>query len=62
VCTSRRVEPIADRAPSSSRDAGRGRRSGFFSPVSSLASRRFGCARDGDEDEDEDDDYDDGDE
>jgi hypothetical protein len=32
----------------------------FFSPVSSLASRRFGCARD--EDEDDDDDYDDGDE
>ena len=56
VCTSRRVE--RRRRHRATRDADVDRV--FFSPVSSLASRRFGGARDGDDDDDEDED--DGDE
>ena len=54
VCTSRRVE--RRRRHRATRDAGVDRV--FFSPVSSLASRRFGCTRDGDDDDEDEDDGD----
>ena len=54
VCTSRRVE--RRRRHRATRNAGVDR--GLFSPVSSLASRRFGGARDDDDEEDEEDEED----
>ena len=54
MCTSRRVE--RRRRHRATRDADVDRV--FFSPVSSLASRRFGGARDGDDDDEDEDDGD----